>query len=227
MTERIISRRGFLNKAAIAALMAVASLSGCTKTVTKYRPDGTPYTEEEDDWVSTLAAIVIFFIVIGAIAVARNNDDDGESSMDYDGNRLFPEGDKGRIRFASMDSRRSISGDESVEKVSVTDSKGKLLVTADQYEHIEHQDLEVAKSFLAVSQISNLQRPIVIRLKQNSLNLYQTEYIRLLEKPSVGKCRTVRRHVDGTLFNINVFNYSDNIVEIEIVPQKLANKNVA
>ena len=227
MKERIISRRGFLNNAAIAALMAVAGLSGCTKTVTKYRPDGTPYTEEEDDWVATLAAIVIFFIVVGAIAVARSRDDDDESSMNYNGKRLFPEGNKGRIQFANMDSKQTLLSSRAVEKVSVTDGKGKLLVTADQFEHIEQQDLGVAKSILAASQISNLQRPIVIRLKQNNLSLYRIEYIRFLEKPSLSECRVVKRQVDGTLYNINVFSYSGNIVEIEIVPQKLVNKYVA
>ena len=171
MKARTIPRREFLNSTAWAALIAAAGLSGCTKTVTKYRPDGTPYTEEKDDWVATLAAIVILCIVAGVMAASKNNDSDGRSSMDYNGNRLFPEDDKGKIQFASMTSRRIMTGDKAVEKIFVTDNKGKLLVTADQFEHIENQNMEMAKSILATSQIFDLQKPIVICLKQTNLNL--------------------------------------------------------
>ena len=222
MRARIVSRRRFLNDAALAAL--AISLYGCTKSVTKYRPDGTPYTEEEEDWVGTLAAIVLLLLVVGAIA-ARNRDD--ESSLHHEGERQDPEGDEGKIRFVSMNSKRTPPIGGAVEKISVTDCRGKLLVTADAFEHVEHQDLEAAESLLSSAQISNLQKPIVIRLKQDKLNLYRIEYVRSLEKPSGGRFRVVNRQIDGKHYKVKVFTYSGNIVDIEIVPQILGNQSVA
>ncbi len=76
MRARIVSRRAFLNDAALAAF--IACLSGCTSTVTRYRKDGTPYTVEEEDELKTLAGVVLFLLLVGA-AVASKRDD--ESSL--------------------------------------------------------------------------------------------------------------------------------------------------
>ena len=222
MRSRIVSRREFLNDVALIAL--AISLSSCEKSVTKYRPDGTPYTEKEEDWVGTLAAVFLLILVLGVIA-AGNRDD--ESSLHYDGDWQDPREDEGEIRLASMGSKRTLHISGAVEKVSVTDCTGKLLVTADAFEHVEHQDLEAAESLLASAQISNLQKPIVIRLKQDKLNLYRIEYVRSLEKPSGGKFRVVNRQINGKLYEVKVFTYLGNIVDIEIVPQILGNQSVA
>ena len=73
----------------VSGVMTVA-LSSCRKTVTKYRPDGTPYDEKEDDWVGTLAAIIVVGIVIGGIAAAaRRNRDDDDCECDPDVVRLL------------------------------------------------------------------------------------------------------------------------------------------
>jgi len=67
----------------------------------------------------------------------------------------------------------------------------------------------------------------VIRLKQDKLNLYRIEYIRSFEKTSVGKFRVVKRQVNGKLYKVNVFTYSGNIVDVEIVPQIPGSQSVA
>lgn len=218
MRSRIVTRRGFLNDAALAALLAC--LSGCMKSVTKYHPDGTPYTEEVEDWV----AIALLFIVLGVLAASKRASD---SSLNYEGDWQDTREDEGEIRFVSMDSKRTLPIGGAVGKISVTDCSGKLLVTTDAFGHIEHQDLEAAESLLASAQISNLQKPIVIRLKQDKLNLYRIEYVRSLKKPSRGKFRVINRQIDGKLYKINVFTYLGNIVDIEIVPQVLGNQSVA
>ncbi len=222
MRSRIISRRGFLNDVALAAF--IACLSGCTSTVTRYREDGTPYTVEEEDELKTIAAIFLFLLVIGAIAASRRDD---ESSLHYEDDWHDPQGDEGKIRFVSMDFKRSLFNDGAAEKVSVTDHAGKLLVAGDALEHVEHQDLGAVESLLASAQISNLQKPIVIRLKQDKVNLYRIEYVRSLEKPSSGKFRVVNRKIDGKLYEVKVFTYLGNIVDIEIVPQVLGSQSVA
>ena len=221
MRSRIVSRREFLNDAALVAL--AICLYGCTKSVTKYRPDGTPYTEKEEDWVGTVAAAFLLILVLAIIGSNRNE----ESSLNYNGDWQDPREDEGEIRLASMGSKRTLPIGGAVEKVSVTDCKGKLLVTADAFERVEHQDLEAAESLLASAQISNLQKPIVIRLKQDKLNLYRIEYIRSLEKLSGGKFRVVNRQVNGKLYKAKVFTYLGNIIDIEIVPQVLGDQSVA
>jgi hypothetical protein len=222
MRSRIVSRRAFLNNAALAAL--AISLYGCETSVTKYRSDGTPYTVEEEDPVKTLAAVVLFFLIIAAIAASRRDDD---SSLNYEGDWQYPREDEGEIRFVSMDSKRTLPIGGTVGNISVTDRTGKLLVTADAFEHVEHKDLEAAESLLASAQISNLQKPIVIRLKQDKVNLYRIEYVRFLKKSSGGKFRAVNRQIDGKLYKIKVFTYSGNIVDIEIVSQVLGSQSVA
>lgn len=222
MKSRIVSRRGFLNEAALAAL--AISLYGCETSVTKYRPDGTPYTVQEEDPVKTLAAIVLLLLVVGAIAASRRDD---ESSLDYEDDWQDPQGNEGKVRFVSMGSKRTLPIGGAVEKVSVTDCRGKLLVTADAFEHVEHQDIEAAESLLASAQIFNLQKPIVIRLKQDKLNLYRIEYIRSLKKPSNGKFRLINRQIDGKPYKVKVFTYSGNIVDIEIIPQIPSHQSVA
>lgn len=221
MKSRIVSRREFLSDTALAAL--AISLYGCTKSVTKYRADGTPYTEKEDDWVGTLAAVFLFIVVLAIIGSNR----DDESSLNDEGEWQDPQGDEGKIRLASMDSKRTLSIGEAAEKVSVTDCSGKLLVTADAFEHVEHKDLEAAEFLLASAQISDLQKPILIRLKQDKPNLYRIEYVRSLKKPSGGKCRVVNRQIDGKLYKVKVFTYLGNIVDIEIVRQVFGNQSVA
>ena len=114
-----------------------------------------------------------------------------------------------------------------MEKVSVTDCRGKLLVRANAFEHVEHQDIEAAESLLASAEIFNLQKPIVIHLKQDKLNLYRIEYIRSLKKPSSGKFRLINRQIDGKPYKVKVFTYSGNIVDIEIIPQILSHQNIA
>ncbi|MBW7989268.1 MAG: hypothetical protein FVQ84_04525 [Planctomycetes bacterium] len=221
MKSRIVSRREFLTDTALAAL--AISLYGCTKSVTKYRADGTPYTEKEDDWVGTLAAVVLFFVVLAALA-ASNSD---SSSLNDEGEWQDPQGDEGKIRLASMDSKRTLPIGGAAEKVSVTNCSGKLLVTVDAFEHVEHKDLEAAEFLLASAQISDLQKPILIRLKQDKPNLYRIEYVRSLKKPSGGKCRVVNRKIDGKLYNVKVFTYLGNIVDIEIVRQVFGSQSVA
>ena len=172
------------------------------------------------DWWS----VGLLLLIIGAVVASRRDD---ESSLHYEDDWQDPQGDEGKFRFVSMDSNRTLPIGRAAEKVSVTDRTGKLLVTADSFERVEHQDMEAAESLLASAQISNLQKPIVIRLKQDKLNLYRIEYVRSLEKPSGGKFRVVNRQVDGKLYKIKVFTHSGNIVDIEIVPQILGNRSVA
>lgn len=221
MKSRIVSRREFLSDTALAAL--AISLYGCTKSVTKYRPDGTPYTEKEDDWVGTLAAVVLFIVVLAIIGSNR----DDESSLNDEGEWQDPQGDEGKIRFVNMDSKRTLPIGGAAEKVSIADCSGKLLVTADAFGHVEHKDLEAAEFLLASAQISDLQKPILIRLKQDEPNLYRIEYVRSLKKPSGGKCRVVNRQIDGKLYKVKVFTYLGNIVDIEIVRQVFGNQSVA
>jgi len=225
MKSRIVSRREFLNNSALVAL--AISLYGCKQSVTKYRSDGTPYTVEEEDPVKTLAAVVLFLLILGAIAASRRAQDDDKTSLNYEDDWQYPRGDEGKIRFVSMDSKCTLPIGGAVEKVLVTDCSGKLLVTADAFEHVEHKDLEAAEFLLASAQISDLQKPILIRLKQDKLNLYRIEYIRSLKKPSGGKCRVVNRQIDGKLYKVKVFTYLGDIVDIEIVRQVFGNQSVA
>lgn len=220
MESRIVSRREFLNDAALVAL--AISLSGCTKSVTKYRPDGTPYTEEEDDWVGTLAAVVLFILVLAIIA---SNKDDG-SSQHYDGDWQDPRGDEGKIRLASMGSKRTLPIGGAVEKVSVTDCTGKLLVTADVFEHVEHQDLEAAESLLASAQIFNLQKPIVIRLLQDNFSSYRIKHIGLLQEPSDGDFNVFYRRIKGKLYKVKIRTLMGNSVDVEIIPQILRRESL-
>ena len=89
-------RRLFLFKSVLAA-----GLAGCTKSVTKYRADGTPYTVEEDDWVATLAAVILALLAIGAIAVVAGSNSDDSSSNFKHGRR------KSRVRLVMMITNRS------------------------------------------------------------------------------------------------------------------------
>lgn len=218
MRSRIVSRRRFLNEAALVALMVC--LSGCTKSVTKYHSDGTPYTEEVEDWV----AIALLFIVLGVLAASSR---DSDSSSNYEGEGQDPQGDEGKIRFVSMGTKRALPHGGSVEKVSVTDREGRLLVTVDAFEHVEHKDLEAVESLFASAQISNLKKPIVIRLKQDKLDLYRVEYIRFLKKPSGGRFTLFNRQINGKPYKVKVFTHMGNIVDIEIVPQILGSQSVA
>jgi hypothetical protein len=221
MKSRIISRREFLSNAALAAL--AISLYGCTKSVTKYRPDGTPYTVKEEDWVGTLAAVVLFFIVLGAMAVANSD----SPNLNDEGELQDPQGNEGKFRLASSNPKRTLPIRGTVEKVSVTDRSGKLLVTVDAFENVEHKDLEAAESLLASAQISDLQKPILIHLMQKNPNLYRIKYVRSIKEPSSGKCMVVNRQIDGKLYKIKVFTHLSNTVDIEIVPQVFGNQNVA
>lgn len=222
MRSRIVSRRRFLNDVALAAF--ITCLSGCTSTVTRYREDGTPYTVEEEDELKTLAGVVLFLLFVGLVVASRQDD---ESSLHYEDDWQDPQGDEGKIRFVSMDSKRTLSIGRAAEKVSVTDRTGKLLVTGDAFKRVEHKDLEAVESLLVSAQIYSLEKPIVIRLKQDKVNLYRIEYVRSLKKPSGGKFRVVNRQIDGKLYKIKVFTYLGNIVDIEIVPQVLGSQSVA
>jgi len=223
MKMKSVSRREFLSDAALTAL--AACLPGCTKSVTRYRQDGTPYTVKEEDWVGTLAAVFLFILALGVIAASRQ--DDKKTSSNYEGDWQDPGEDEGKIQLASVTSKRAWPVGNAKQKVSVKDSKGKLLVTADAFERVEHHDLGTTAHLLANAQISNLDQPVVIRLKQDKLNLYRIEYIRSLKKPSGGKFRLINRQIDGKFYKVKVFTYLSNIVDIEIVPQVLGNQSVA
>ena len=224
MKTKILSRRNFINKASLSAL--AVCIFGCTKTVTRYRPDGTPYTEDVEDPVATLAAVVLLLIIVGAYAASKRNSDDGYSLNEKDDWEYLPN-DKNKIWAASMVSENNISVPEKGEEISITDLSGKLLAVANGYVSVKNKDLTSIKSLLSSENISNLQKPVVIHLRQDKLNVYQIENIKHLDKSSRGQCRIVERTIDGQSYKIKVFPFSDNAVDIEIGPSISINQNVA
>ena len=208
MKSKIFSRREFLNNAAL--VVFATSLSSCTKTVTKYRPDGTPYTEEVEDWM----AIALLFIVLGALAAARSSS--GSSQNDED-ERKDPLDEEGEIRFASMTSKSARPVRDTKEGITIKDSKGTLLIMADASEHVTYCDSESGKSLLTLAQISDLQKPILIRLKQDDLNSYSIEQIHPLRKPlNQNNFKVFHRLVREELYEIKVHDEMDGYMDLEI-----------
>ncbi len=48
--------------------------TGCTSQETRYKPDGTPYTEEEFDPLQTVGALLLIGLVLGAAQAADEED---------------------------------------------------------------------------------------------------------------------------------------------------------
>jgi len=224
MKTKILSRRNFISNAALSAL--AVCLLGCTKAVTRYRPDGTPYTEDVEDPLATLAAFVLLLIIIGAYAASKRNEDDSYS-LNEQGDWQYSPNDKRKIRPASMVNEHNIPSSETEERISVTDSNGKLLAVANGYDNIQHKDLSALESILSSANISNLKRPIAIHLKQDKSNVYRIDSIKYLNKSSSGQFRIVERNIGGQIYKIKYFQCSENAMDIEIEPSNSGNKNVA
>ena len=224
MRSKIISRREFFNN--IALVITAACVSGCTKTVTKYRADGTPYTVEEEDPLATLAAIVLALLVVGAIAASKRNKDD-DSSFNSEDEWKNPLRDGDEIQLASMTSKCALPASNTNEGISIKDSKGTLLIMADASEHVTYRNPEAEKSLLTLAQISNLQKPILIRLKQDDLNSYSIKQIRPLRKSlSQNNLRVLHRLVREELYEIKVHDDVDGYMDLEIA-LRASSKSIA
>ena len=81
-------------------------------------------------------------------------------------------------------------------------------------------------SLLSSVNISSLQKPIAVCLKQDKLSVYRIENIKYLNKSTRGKCRIIERNIDGQSYKIKVFSHSDNIVDIEIEALIAVNQSV-
>ena len=203
MKREFISRRQFLNNIAMTAFaLYVSGCEGYKKTVTKYHEDGTPYTVEEDDPVATLAGIIILVIVIGLIAAYKSSNEDDDTSRDIDNDKWDLGGNRQKFMFAS----NKISTVRNNEKFCIADTNGNLLAVAEGPENIEHGN---------------------INLKKGNSGVYEIENIQSLKKSSSGQYLRIKRNIDGKLYNIKVFPFSDNAINIEIEPSILVDQNVA
>ena len=218
MKSNIVSRRSFLNRTVCAAL--AICFSSCTKPVTRYRPDGTPYTEDVDDPVATLAGVVLFCIILGAFAASQNKDKDkNHYNMNDEKYRQKPRINERKFMLTSMVTKNNMTMCGTVDRIFVSDSKGRLLIKADASANILNKDLEVAESLLASAKISNLKKTVVIRLQQYSLGHYRVTQIGSLNRVSDGQYTESDQEINGKIYKIRTCNCPDNVVGIEIMPQ--------
>ena len=223
MKKKSVSRREFLSDAALMTL--AVCLSGCTRTVTKYRPDGTPYTEEKEDPLLTLAGVILVLLIVGAVAASRNKS--SSSRNDKNDRKDSPE-DEGEIQFASVNSKRAWPVRNANYGVSIKDSEGKLLAITDKDERIKHHDFEAIANILASANISNLDQPVLIRLKQEKSNSYCVEQISPVQKPSGNDSSIVlKRLVKGKPYIIKVYSDREDCLDIEIASKVLGDLSVA
>ncbi len=136
--SRILSNPVLIMFIAVAFLFTV---TGCEKTVTKYKADGTPYTEQEFDPVASLAAFLIFSIGVGALAAVAA----GSGSS-------LPNQHESMFAFAgSQDVVTDVpSGmSSSLRCIKFIDSKGNLIGR----QVIDVDKLRASKSFVNISDV--------------------------------------------------------------------------
>jgi hypothetical protein len=220
MRLKSVSRRKFLSDATLMTL--AACLAGCTKTVTKYRPDGTPYTVKENDPVASLAGVVLLLLLLAAAASSKSN----KSSMNHQEDGQDPRDEEGKVHLASATSTHRPAEDMGQE-VSIADSKGRLLASVDSFERVEHHDLATAKRLLASAKVFSLGRPITIRLRQETPASYRIEDVHILGKPPCEKSKVLRRRIKGKLYEVRVHTNTDGNVRIEMVLESHSKQGVA
>lgn len=221
MKSKRVSRRAFLNDVTLVAL--AACLAGCTKTVTKYRADGTPYTVKEDDMVATLAGVVLLLLLLAAAAASKSS----KSSMDHEDDWLGPQDDEGKVHLASATSKHRLPVGVVQQDISIKDPKGRLLASVDSFECVEHHDLGTAARLLANAQVSTLDQPVAIHLQQDRLDSYRIENIHVLKKSSCENFKVFKRRIKGKLYEVKVRTNADGSVDIEMISESRGSQGVA
>ncbi|HSV98678.1 MAG TPA: hypothetical protein VLI39_00790 [Sedimentisphaerales bacterium] len=212
-----VSRRLFLGQGAMITLAMV--LSGCTRTVTKYRPDGTAYTEEEEDWGQTLAAVLLGLLLLGLLAAAAAGDDESSDAGwddEQDRSRRGRENDV-KVHLASAGSNRNPSARDTETDILLLDNKGSLLAAMDAARHVTLYNVDSVGSLLKNGEIENLDRQIAIRLRKDNLNRYLIDHLCIARNPSGEEGKVFYRRVRGELYRIKVITGTENSVELQIV----------
>jgi len=210
MELHTLSRRILLRDGVLIAMGIL--LYGCTMTVTRYMPDGTPYTVEEEDWVQTLAAVFLLLLLLGVLAASAQDDDESSSLDDNES----PMEDNGKIVLANAGTTRGVPILESEDIVSVVDCEGRLLATMDASEHITYHDLEGAVSLLRAAQIQQLREPVAARLRQDGFGRYRIENLICSCDRQDGDCEVLYRQIKSKLYKVTVRRAVGNSVDVQI-----------
>lgn len=188
MSIQKLTRR-YLFKEATAALVAI-SLAGCTKSVTKYRADGTPYTEEEEDWIGTLAAFLLFCICLGIMAA---NKEDDKSSMN-----LEKGANEDGFEFASLNSMNGFN-----TRLVLTEVND-LKVDPEVYREIRRHNIDTISEQLLAKNIRHLLNPVEVRLSQGKDCMFDIDSLDVSDKKPESEYQTIYHNVLGNEYCIQV-----------------------
>ena len=207
MKSQIVTRRGFLSKAAVAILPA--ALCGCTSTETRYRPDGTPYTVEQEDDLKTLAAVVLIIILIALWAAAKRANESDPSSNSAEKKPIEKEDD---ITLANA----RIHVDNGCECISIADCEGKVVARLNGSGSIEYNNLGiVAKSlFAGEDQIHFPNHPVAIHLEKDDTGQHRIEHVRAIQKLSLNddSSEVLSHSIEGRFYVSRMRKVSGGIV---------------
>lgn len=222
MKAKHLSRRQFVEDVALLAF--AAGLSGCTKAVTRYRSDGTPYTEDVDDPLATLAAVFLGLIFLGALA-ASNSDDDSSRNLEDD--ETNPLSEEERFQLASLNEEGTLATVAPGKTVSVIGSTGELLATGNSARVFKHYDTSIVAALLKSEGISDLSQPVRIRLSHHGIDSYKLEGIFASSGEYDPRCKTIVTKRGERTYMIHVLVREDGTTVLEIKSSSLASQHVA